>query len=274
MLVSWSNPAPGADTSLTTSMSTPLRASFRRPRSSESSGLGGEPDQHLPRAAPGCQLGQDVRRWARGRSRAHRPPWTTSARRRPSGGSRRPLLPSPPRRPSAHASSMASLHLGRRLDPDDLDPRRRPPARTCVTRVTMAPRRAAASATAWPCLPDERLVRNRTGSRGSRVPPGAHHHAPALEVPRRFDRGSRRSRRTRSTMVRRLGQPSRAPSRRRPDGLPREGPRSRRAGASVARFSWTAGCSHISVCMAGHTTTGDRVASRVAVNRSSASPAA
>src|SRR5208283_4819811 len=32
--VSWSNPAPGALTSLTTSRSTPLRASFRRPRSS------------------------------------------------------------------------------------------------------------------------------------------------------------------------------------------------------------------------------------------------
>ncbi len=47
-------------------------------------------------------------------------------------------------------------------------------------------------------------------------------------------------------------------------------PRRRR----VARFSSTAGCSHISVCMAGQTSTGARVASRVAVSRSSARPAA
>ena len=40
-----------------------------------------------------------------------------------------------------------------------------------VTRVTLAPRDAASSATAWPCLPDERLPMKRTGSIGSRVPP-------------------------------------------------------------------------------------------------------
>ena len=43
---------------------------------------------------------------------------------------------------------------------------------------------------------------------------------------------------------------------------------------SVARLSCTAGCSHISVCMAGQTTTGARVASRVAVSRSLEMPAA
>ena len=47
-------------------------------------------------------------------------------------------------------------------------------------------------------------------------------------------------------------------------------PRARR----VARFCCTAGCSHISVCMAGHTTTGAAVAIRVVVSRSSAKPAA
>ena len=40
-----------------------------------------------------------------------------------------------------------------------------------VTNVTRAPRPWASSARAWPCLPEDRLPRNRTGSRGSRVPP-------------------------------------------------------------------------------------------------------
>ena len=39
-------------------------------------------------------------------------------------------------------------------------------------------------------------------------------------------------------------------------------------------LSCTAGCSHISVCMAGQTMTGARVASRVAMSRSSEIPAA
>ena len=43
---------------------------------------------------------------------------------------------------------------------------------------------------------------------------------------------------------------------------------------SVARLSCTAGCSHISVCIAGQTTTGARVASRTLVSRSVDSPAA
>ena len=44
--------------------------------------------------------------------------------------------------------------------------------------------------------------------------------------------------------------------------------------SSVARFSRTEGCSHISVCMAGQTMTGARVARRVAMRRSSERPAA
>ena len=39
-------------------------------------------------------------------------------------------------------------------------------------------------------------------------------------------------------------------------------------------LSATAGCSHISVCMAGQISTGARVASRVAVSRSEEIPAA
>ena len=40
-----------------------------------------------------------------------------------------------------------------------------------VTSVTFAPRAAASSASAWPCLPEDRLPMKRTGSIGSRVPP-------------------------------------------------------------------------------------------------------
>ena len=45
-------------------------------------------------------------------------------------------------------------------------------------------------------------------------------------------------------------------------------PRSRR----VATLAWVAGCSHISVCIAGANTTGQRAVSRVLVSRSSARP--
>jgi hypothetical protein len=47
-------------------------------------------------------------------------------------------------------------------------------------------------------------------------------------------------------------------------------PRRRR----VATLSWVAGCSHISVCIAGTKTTGQDAVSRVAVSRSSARPVA
>jgi hypothetical protein len=43
---------------------------------------------------------------------------------------------------------------------------------------------------------------------------------------------------------------------------------------SVATLSMTAGCSHISVCIAGQTITGARVASKMLVNKSVESPAA
>ena len=42
---------------------------------------------------------------------------------------------------------------------------------TVDTRVTSAPRDTASAATAYPCLPDERLAMTRTASIGSRVPP-------------------------------------------------------------------------------------------------------
>ena len=64
--------------------------------------------------------------------------------------------------------------------------------------------------------------------------------------------------------------PTSPPARRPASGSSTCTPRRR----SVARFSCTAACSHISVCIAGHTSTGARVASSVAVSRSSEMPAA
>ena len=64
--------------------------------------------------------------------------------------------------------------------------------------------------------------------------------------------------------------PSSPPAKRPDSGPTMQTPRSTR----VAMLSTTAGCSHISVCMAGQTTTGARVAMRVAVSRSELMPAA
>ena len=143
---------------------------------------------------------------------------------------------------------------------------------TVVTSVTLAPRAAASSARAWPCLPDERLPMKRTGSIGSRVPPAV----TSTRTPGEVGGGGRAEER--------LG-----------GGLDDGGGLGQAAGADVAagqapdlglddvhaaaraaraRLSCTAGCSHISVCMAGHTSTGARVASSVLVSRSSLMPAA
>ncbi len=139
-----------------------------------------------------------------------------------------------------------------------------------VTRVTLAPRDAASSATACPCLPEERLPMKRTGSMGSRVPP-------AVTTTRRSSRSWRESsaRRASTTATMEAG------SARRP--APTSPPASRPLSGSTTctprdlsrrRFSCTAGCSHISVCMAGQTTTGARVANSTLVSRSSLMPAA
>ena len=119
-----------------------------------------------------------------------------------------------------------------------------------------APRAAASSAMAWPCLPDERLPMKRTGSMGSRVPPAV---TSTCSPARSWRRPSERGRRA-ATMASGVGQAAGAARRPRPGG-PTSGsttctPRRR----SVATLSWTAGCSHISVCMAGQTTTGALVA--------------
>ena len=107
----------------------------------------------------------------------------------------------------------------------------------------------------------------RTGSIGSRVPPAE------TTTRRPASDGGVSARRTASTITSgsaRRPLPMSPPARRPSAGGTIRTPRSR----SVVRFCCTAGCSHISVCMAGHTITGARVASSVAVSRSFEMPAA
>ncbi len=115
-----------------------------------------------------------------------------------------------------------------------------------VTRTTSAPRMAARPASACPCLPEERFPMNRTGSMGSRVPPAVTNTfipCRSPEEPRTATAARRGSRR-----VLRDGRGPRPLLRDDPTAGPTKcTPRLR----SRATLSATAGCSHISVCMAG-----------------------
>ena len=164
------------------------------------------------------------------------------------------------------------LHLGRGLD----RARPRPPGgdgpvdggdeRDRGAARGRRPRRSRS-----PASPTSGCAMTRTASIGSRVPPAV-----------TSTRDARRGRPGASAEDARAPRPTmRAGSARRP--APTSPPASRPASGSttctprrrsVARFSCTAGCSHISVCIAGHTSTGARVASSVAVSRSSEMPAA
>ena len=117
------------------------------------------------------------------------------------------------------------------------------------------------------------MPRNRTGSSGSRVPPAVTTHVPAGAGRRRARRRRGPARRPRPEDLRGSGSrpgPVSAPVSRPDAGSSTSAPRPR----SVATLSWVAGCCHISVCMAGANSTGQRAVSRVAVSRSSARPAA
>ena len=169
------------------------------------------------------------------------------------------------RRPADHRV----LHLGRGLHRDDLDAGRRGPADGGDQRdVGPPPGGHLGDGVAL-------LARRAVGDDAHRVDrlPGAaggdqHPHPGEVARPRRehAPRPRRRCRRDRR------GVPRRRRRRRgdRTSGSTTCTPRRR----SVARLSWTAGCSHISVCIAGATSTGARVASSVAVSRSSEIPAA
>ena len=115
-----------------------------------------------------------------------------------------------------------------------------------VTSVTVAPRAAASSASAWPCLPDERLPMKRTGSIASRVPPAVTSTCRPREIAWRQD--GRSTAATMSLGSARRPAPTSPPARRPVAGVTTCTPRRAQRG----RLSCTAGCSHISVCIAGH----------------------
>ena len=264
-LVSWSKPTCCAETSLATMRSTFLASKLGRGPARHVVGLGREPDEHLPAATAPTELGQDV-----GRGLEHELGHPVGLRQLGFG---RRLQPEVRHRGRHHhdvgadaALEHGRFHLRRGLHPHD----RRCPTATAgcavVTRTTSAPRAAAASATAWPCLPDERLEMKRTGSIGSARAARAHHHTPSGEVaaaPRRDAQRPPVAAATMSAGSARRPAPTSPPASRPSPGSTTCTPRRR----SVARFSCTAGCSHISVCMAGHTITGARVASTVAVEQ-------
>ena len=102
---------------------------------------------------------------------------------------------------------------------------------------------------------------------------GRHHHPPALEVARQRRRPAPAASRASSAISTGSGSrpgPVSAPVSRPDAGSITTTPRER----SSATLSRVAGCSHISVCIAGAISTGQRAVSRVAVSRSSARPCA
>ncbi len=138
-----------------------------------------------------------------------------------------------------------------------------------ATSTTSAPRERAVRASSTPWRPLLRLPRKRTGSQGSWVPP-------ALMTTRRPRRSSSgRPRRSRSSAAATMADgsgsrpgPLSAPVSRPTAGSRTTTPRAR----NCATLCWVAGCSHISVCIAGASTTGQRAVSSTLVSRSSASP--
>jgi hypothetical protein len=111
---------------------------------------------------------------------------------------------------------------------------------------------------------------NRTGSIGSRVPPAV---TSILQPARSYGIASARASSSSANVVISSGSGSRPAPVSDPVSRPHAGssttaPRRR----SVATLSTVAGCSHISVCIAGANSTGQRAVSSVAVSRSSARP--
>ncbi len=134
------------------------------------------------------------------------------------------------------------------------------------TSVTSAPRAAASAAIAYPIFPEERLPMKRTGSIGSRVPP-------AVTSTFQPSSGRARSRAAASTIS--AGSAIRPTPSSPPASAPVSGPmRCAPRLSSAAMLCLVAGCSHISVCIAGANSTGASVASKVADSKSGASPLA
>ena len=150
----------------------------------------------------------------------------------------------------AAAATIASRSCSAEVTRMTLAPAGSSSATLADTRVTSAPRAAAVRASAYPCLPEDQLPRNRTGSSSSRVPPA--------EITTRRPSRSGASPPAPRLSTRSATSNSSAGSGRRPvpvsgpvslpvAGSSTSAPRSR----SSATLAWVAGCSHISVCMAG-----------------------
>ena len=281
-LVSWSNPDPGGRHVVGHHQVDPLGRQLGHGPLGHLVRLGREPDQDLPvrgavgPARPGCPG------WARGPGRARRRPcaaWIVGGHLGTEVGHRRghdDHVGAGPAWPSTDASMSAAVSTRSTATPSATG------WALVVTSTTSAPRRRAAAARAWPCFPEDRLVMNRTGSIGSRVPPADTTTRTPARSPVRPARRLPSGRRTGHAAAGRArcptitdGSASRPAPMSPPASRPSSGgttvtPRERR----TARLCWTAGCSHISVCMAGQTTTGAAVAIRVAVSRSSAKPPA
>jgi hypothetical protein len=136
------------------------------------------------------------------------------------------------------------------------------------TSRTSAPRACAASASAYPIFPEDRLEMNRTGSMASCVGPA--------EMSRRRPDQSRRGWSVAWSTERIRASSASRPCPERPEasgpssGSTMTAPRVR----SVATCSTTVGCCHISPSMAGAKITGHCVVRSMVERRSSASPSA
>ena len=187
--------------------------------------------------------------------------------RRPWAGSRPRRRPSRPRRPGRRGPSTASA-ISAAVSTATTSTPAGAGRSTVVTSVTLAPRGDGLGGDGVALLARRAVGDDPHGVDGLAGAARGDQHAQAGEVGR-CRAPARRRPRCRSGSARRPA-PTSPPASRPDSGSTTMTPRRRR----VARFSCTAGCSHISVCMAGQTSTGARVASSVAVSRSSEMPAA
>ena len=137
-----------------------------------------------------------------------------------------------------------------------------------IINVTSAPRLSAATATAAPCLPLERLPIYLTGSIGSRVPPAVTNTFlpnKSFLIPKTVSNLS---------MMERVSGNRPGPMSS-PVNLPTSGSiTSKPRALNVATLACVAGSSHICGCIAGTTKIGTSTAKIKFVNKSSARPAA
>ena len=269
------SPAP---TWLTTSRSQPLARQLGPAVGQHVAGLRAEADDDLAGgrrlAAGGDQVAQHVR-VLRQLDRPRRPGGflifvsLRSAGRKSATAAAITMASAPPA-----AASMRLAQLAGRADPQDLDAGRVGQLELAATRVTSGAaaggrdgQRVALPA-GGPVAEEADRVEVLAGAAGrdQHVAAGQVGGQPGGAAGQHPDRDGVEARRARAA--------GRARCRRRSAGR-RPGPaRERPAPRSVATLARVAGCSHISVCMAGANTTGQRAVSSTAVSRSSDIPAA